>query len=130
MVRSLKFSWPEILNARPATLGAPPCSRQTATVVAILESRKYGSWILLLPAPPCFGEDLLAVFLHFVDYGAGRACFLVPRTPNEQLQEHWGQVNSLLREPVVHLAAISTLGTRDDDPCRFELAQTIRQYVS
>ena len=49
------------------------------------------------PPPPGFREDLFAILLHFRDDSARRSCFFVPRPPNEQIQKHRRQINSLLR---------------------------------
>ena len=129
MVRSLRLSWSEILDARPATLGASARSRQTGTNRAILELRQYGSRVLFLPTPTRFGENLLAILLHLVYHGAGRARFFVPRAPNEQLQKNRRKVNSLLREPVVEFAPIRFFNSSGENPRRLEFAQTIRQNV-
>ncbi len=60
---------------------------------------------------------------------ARKARLLVSRTPYQQLQEHRSQINSLLRQPVVHPSRILLFRFRDDDPGCFELPQTIRQNV-
>ena len=74
-------------------------------------------------------EDGQAIPVHLRDEGAGRRCFLVPRPPDEQLQEHWRQVNAFLRQPVVYPPAIPLLDLRSDNPRRLKLAQAIRQDV-
>jgi hypothetical protein len=82
-----------------------------------------------LPPSPDFRENFPAILLYLRDESAGCPCVLVPRAPNQQLQQNRRQVNSLLRQPVVHTPAISLLYFRGDDSSRFKLLETVRQNV-
>ena len=53
----------------------------------------------------------------------------MPRSPNEQLQQHRCQVNPFLREPVVYPSSIRFLYLRCNDPRRSEFLQAVRQDV-
>ncbi len=81
------------------------------------------------PASADFREDCFAMLLHVGDESAGRSRLLVPRSPNEQLQKYRRQINSLLRQPVIHPSCIRLLRLRGDDPRRLELPQTVCQDV-
>jgi len=82
-----------------------------------------------LPAPPGFGENLLAILLHFIYHGAGRTRFFVPRAPDEQFQKNRRKIDSLLREAVIHLAPIRFFDSSGDNPRQLKFAQTIRQNI-
>src|SRR5208282_4328133 len=58
------------------------------------------------PPSPDFGDDFVAILLHLVDESAGSCCRLVPRSPNEQLQEHRRQIDPFLGQPVVQSSSI------------------------
>src|SRR5579872_1316529 len=66
---------------------------------------------------------------HILDQRTGGARLFVPRRPNEQLQKYWSQINSLLRQPVVHAPSVRLFFFGGNDSRGFELLQTVRQNV-
>src|SRR5487761_291030 len=109
--------------------GLPLNSCHIAANATVPKLGQQWSRVPFAPTSPDFSENLVAMVLHFRDESAGRSRFLVPRPPNEQLQKHRRQVNSLLRQPVVRPSPIDLIGLRGDDPRCFELPQTVRQDV-
>jgi hypothetical protein len=91
--------------------------------------RYQGSRVPFSPPSPGFSEEIFAVLLHGGDECARRRRLLVPRRPNMQVQEYRGQVNSFLRQPVIHPSSIGLLDFGGEDPRRLELLQTIGQDV-
>jgi hypothetical protein len=62
-----------------------------------LEFGEQRSGIPFSPSAPDLGEKLLAVLFHFFNQTVGRPCLFVPRSPNQQLQQHRRQINAFLR---------------------------------
>ncbi len=84
----------------------------TSADVGGAELGEQRSGVALLPAAAGFGEDVLAVFRHLRHDGAGRSGLLVPRAPEEQFEEHGGEVDALFGEAVVDLARVGRLLAR------------------
>ena len=61
---------------------------------------------MFLPAPPRFRENCLAILLHFVYHRAGRARLFMPRAQMSNSRRTRGQIDSFLREPVIHFASV------------------------
>jgi len=99
------------------------------TALIVPEFGQERRWIPLAPPPPDFCDHLFAIVCHFRNQRAGCTCLLMARRPNEQLQKHRSQVNSLLRQPVVHSAPVGFLLSGGNDPGRFEALQAVRQNV-
>lgn len=87
------------------------------------------SEVAFLPAPPGFSQDFFATLLHFQDYGAGPAGQLMASSPNEQIQKHRGQVDSLLRQPVVCPSSVSFVRLGNDDSRCLKLLQSIAEDI-
>ncbi len=85
--------------------------------------------IPLAPPPPDFRNHLFAIVCHSRNQRAGRTRLLMARCPNEQLQKHRRQINSLLRQPVVHSAPVRFLFFGGNDPGHLEPLQAVRQNV-
>src|SRR5579872_1250074 len=81
------------------------------------------------PTPPHFHQNFFAVRRHFLYDGIRGAGFLVSRPPNQQIQNHGRQIDSLLRQPVIHFSSVALFRFRRDDPRRGELVQAVRQNV-
>src|SRR5207253_2094385 len=64
------------------------------------------------PAAPDFREKYLAILLHVLNESAGGARFLVPRSPNQQLQKYRRQANPFFRQAVVHPSSVGLLRLR------------------
>ena len=70
------------------------------------------------------------MLFHFVDSRTRRFGFLVPRGPDQQIQENGGQINALLSQTVIHFSPIGLLGPGSDDSGGFQLLETVRQNVA
>ena len=61
------------------------------------------------------------MLLHLGNESTGHTCFLVPRSPNEQLQKYRRKINPFFGEPVINSPSIRLLRLRSYDLRRFEL---------
>jgi hypothetical protein len=70
------------------------------------------------------------MFLHFVDSGTRRLGFLMPRGPDQQIQENGGQIDALLGQAVVHFSTIGLLVLGRDDSGGLQFLETVRQNIA
>src|ERR1700757_1607567 len=99
------------------------------TALIVPEFGQERRWIPLAPPPPDFCNNLLAILRHFRNQSAGCIRLLMARRPNEQVQKYRRQINSLLRQPVVHPACVRFLLFGGNDPGGFEPLPAVRQNV-
>src|SRR3989442_1759087 len=88
-----------------------------------------GSWIPLSPSSPYFSKKCIAVLCHPFNRRRRQSGSLVPRSPDEQLQQKRRKVNTFFGQPVVYSAGILLLGFRNQNSRRLELLQPVRQNV-
>ena len=85
--------------------------------------------IPLAPAARDFGQNFVPFFFHFQDQRAGRARFLVACSPDQQIEQYGGEVDSFLRQAVVHLAGVVGLDFPLEDSAVFQLLQTVGEHI-
>ena len=81
------------------------------------------------PTTSDFGEHGCAIFRHVVDQSARGPGLLVSRAPDEQLQKYRRQVDSFLRQSIVHPPAVGLFGLLGDDPSGLQPLQAVGQNV-
>src|SRR6266699_648994 len=88
-----------------------------------------GSWISFPPSSPYFSKKCNAVLCHHFNRRRRQSRSLVPRSPDEQLQQNRRKVNTFFGQPVVYSAGILLLGFRNQNSRRLELLHAVRQNV-
>lgn len=81
------------------------------------------------PASPDFVEQSFAVLRHLLDQGARHFCVLVPRSPNQQLQQHRREINTFLRKAVIYPSTVGFVYLGRNYSCGFELLKPVRQNI-
>jgi len=94
------------------------------------ERGQQRSRIPFLPSPPSLRKNNLAVLGHLNHYGARCSRLFVPRSPDQQLQQHRSQIDSLFRKTIVNLSSVCLLSLGGNDPHRLKLLQTISQNIA
>jgi hypothetical protein len=87
------------------------------------------SLVALSPAPPDFSQQSFAVLRHLLDQGTRRFCVLVPRSPNQQLQQHRRQINTFLCKAVIYPSPVRFVHLGRDYSCGFELLKPVCQDI-
>ena len=70
------------------------------------------------------------MLLHFVDSRTRRFGVLVPRGPDQEIQENGGQIDALPGQAVIHFSPVGLLNLGGDDSGGFEFLEAIRKDVA
>src|SRR2546428_10357363 len=88
-----------------------------------------GSWIPSSPSSPYFSKKCIAVLCHHFNRRRRQSRSLMPRSPDEQLQQNRRKVNTFFGQPVVYSAGVLLLGFRNQNSRRLQLLQAVPPKV-